>query len=202
MWTSSCVCSEVGRGCRWIKAVSDWPAVRVTIWGCQWHLESAVQALVGCAGLVMYCVTSAALSLVICLLSLPCSGYLGISLCACEWEWFISVAAGIGSQKFKAVLAQTIHKASSSTPTWHECMELVFKLNYQVQQLELYVNKYAYFLLCSAQGNMSKRCKGGLGPGRLQSVWRAPLLEGLGCEPVACLLLCGSSFNVGTPIKE
>lgn len=32
-----------------IKAVSDWPAVGVTIWGC--HLESTVQALVGCAGL-------------------------------------------------------------------------------------------------------------------------------------------------------
>lgn len=72
----------------------------------------------------MHHVTSAALSLVIYLLSLPCSGYLGISLCACEWEWFISIPAGIGSQKgFKAVLAQTIHKTSSSTPTWHECVE-------------------------------------------------------------------------------
>lgn len=44
----------------------------------------------------------------------------------------------------------------------------VLKLNYQVQQLELYV----YFLPCSAQGKMSKRCKGWLSPGRLQSVWR------------------------------
>lgn len=33
-----------------IKAVSDWPALGVTIWGCQWHLESTVQALVGYAG--------------------------------------------------------------------------------------------------------------------------------------------------------
>lgn len=35
-------------------------------------------------------------------------------------------------------------------------MELVFKTNYQVQQLELYVVNYAYFLPCSAQGKMGK----------------------------------------------
>ena len=67
--------------------------------------------------------------------------------------------AGISSQKgstFKAVPAQTIRKTSSNTLTSYECMELVFKLNYQVQQLELYVVNYAYFLLCSAQGKRGK----------------------------------------------
>lgn len=34
-----------------IKAISDWPALGMTIWECQWHLESTVQALVGYAGL-------------------------------------------------------------------------------------------------------------------------------------------------------
>lgn len=40
--------------------------------------------------------------------------------------------------------------------TLHECVELVFKLNYQVQQLELYFVNSAYFLLSSAQGKMGK----------------------------------------------
>lgn len=35
-------------------------------------------------------------------------------------------------------------------------MELAFKLNYQAQQLELYIVNYAYFLLCGAQGKMGK----------------------------------------------
>lgn len=58
-------------------------------------------------------------------------------------------------------------------------MELVFKLSYQVQQPELYVVNYAYFLLCSAQGKMSKKNAKAGSPGRLQSVQRAPLIEGL-----------------------
>lgn len=89
------------------------------------------------------------------------------------------VAAGIGSQKrCKAVLAHTIHKTSSSTPTLHECMEIVFKLNYQVQQLQLYVVNYAYFLLCSAQGKNEQKMQRLAQPGRLQCVQRL-LLEGL-----------------------
>lgn len=35
-------------------------------------------------------------------------------------------------------------------------MELTLKLNCQVQQLELYVVNYAYFLVCSAQRKMGK----------------------------------------------
>lgn len=110
------------------------------------------------------------------------------------------VAAGIGSQnRFKAVLAQTIHKTSSSTPTWHECMELVFKLSYQVQQLELYVVNYAYFLFCSAQGKMSKKCKGWLSLGGCSVCkgllcQRGWLSKGLGWEPVACCCVAPSAM--------
>lgn len=45
---------------------------------------------------------------------------------------------------------------TSNTFTLYECMELVFKLNYQVQQLELYAVNCAYLLFCSAQGKMGK----------------------------------------------
>lgn len=90
------------------------------------------------------------------------------------------VAAGIGSQKrFKAVLAQTIHKTSSSTPTWHECMELVFKLSYQVQQLELYVVNYAYFSILQCPRKNEQKMQRLAQPGRLQCVQRAALSEGL-----------------------
>lgn len=71
-------------------------------------------------------------------------------------------------------------------------MGLVFKLNYQVQQLELYVVNSAYFLLCSAQGEMGKmqtQAQEGL-------MWMAFLLEGLAQWRVTlwtcCLLMCGS----------
>lgn len=84
----------------------------------------------------------------------------------------------------------------------HECMELVFKLIYQVQ---FYVVNYAFFLLCSARGKMSKKCKG-------CSAWeaavcaKAPLPEGLAQQRAGlwtcCLLLCGSFCNVGNPVKE
>lgn len=67
--------------------------------------------------------------------------------------YLLELTAKKGS-KFKAVLAQMINKTYSKT--LHECMGLVFKLNYQVQQLELYVVNSAYFLLCSAQGEMGK----------------------------------------------
>lgn len=54
------------------------------------------------------------------------------------------------------MLARTINKTSSNTLASHECMKLVFKLNDQAQQLELYIINYAYFLLCGAQGKMGK----------------------------------------------
>lgn len=151
----------------------------VTIWGCQWHLERTVQALVGCAGLgyVLCNINSFITCDVFAVFAvLWLLGYQSVCLLV---GMVYRVVAGIGSQKrFRAALALTICKTSSSTPTWHECMELVFKLSYQVQQLELYVVNYAYFLLCSAQGKMSKKCKGWLSLGGC-SVQRAPLMDGL-----------------------
>lgn len=99
-----------------IKAASDWPAVGVTIWRCQWHSESTVQALVGCAGLAY--VSCNINSIITCdlfavLAVLWLLGYQSVCLLT---GMVYRVAAGIGSQeRFKALLAQTIHKTSPST---------------------------------------------------------------------------------------
>lgn len=89
------------------------------------------------------------------------------------------------------MLAQMINEISSNIVASHECVELIFKLNDQIQQLELYIVNYAYFLLCSAGGEMGKMQS--LAQSREAPVcceWlfceRAWLGKGTDCEPVAC----------------
>lgn len=46
MVAGSCAYLKAGQDCRLIKAVTEQPDERVSIWGCQQHLQSAFQPLV------------------------------------------------------------------------------------------------------------------------------------------------------------